>query len=238
MSMGEMHIYSDSILTFLMLSCGFHAAGIKNIIPIFTVDWMKCINDLLLSRLLKYFKLYLIWVLFRRNNNEMNICFAPQVFSSSPTCCLCSLVGFQSSSWRLHLDSSWNKEGSLPGTLHPSLKVPALVSDVRFTVTTFLYVAISPPGGPSCLPQVWAWLRWWLCSSVTLTTSWSWFGGSIFSSTPSPPRCPGPPAGTLGTPQTARRISDVPATTVVLPSPCRQSPLPVCSPPHPWWTCL
>lgn len=217
-----------------MVICGFHAAGIKSIIPIFTVAW-KCINDLLLNRLLNYFKLNYIWL---GRCCEINRCYAPQVFSSSPTCCLCSLVGSQSSSWRLPLDSSWSKEGSLPGTLHPSLKVPALDSDARFTVTTFLYVAISPPGGSSRLPQVWAWPRWWLCSSVTLTTSWSWFGGSIFSSTPSPPRCPGPPAGTLGTPQTARRISDVPATTVVLPSPCRQSPLLVCSPPHPWWTCL
>lgn len=51
---------------------------------------------------------------------------APQVFSSSPTCCLCSLEGSQSFSWRLHLDNSWSKEGSLPGTLHPSLKVSGL----------------------------------------------------------------------------------------------------------------
>lgn len=62
----------------------------------------------------------------------------PQVFSWSPTCCLCSLVGSQSSSWKLHLDSSWSKEGSLPGTLHPSLKVPTLVSDARFIIMPFL----------------------------------------------------------------------------------------------------
>lgn len=164
--------------------------------------------------------------------------FTPQVFSSSPTCCLCSLVGSQSFSWRSHLDNSWSKEGSLPGTLHPSLKVSGLVSDIHYTVSPFLDVPISPPGGSSHLPQVWAWPRWWLCSSVTHTTSWFWCGGSIFSSTRSPPRCPGPPVGTPGTPWTARRISGVPATTVVLPSPSRQAPLLVCSPPHPWWTCL
>lgn len=164
--------------------------------------------------------------------------FAPQVFSSSPTCCLCSLEGSQSFSWRLHLDNSWSKGGSLPGTLHPSLKVSGLVSDIHFTVTPFLDVPISPSEGSSHPPQVWAWPQWWLCSSVTHTTSWFWFGGSIFSFTPSPPRCPGPPVGTPGTPRTAQRISGVPATTVALPSPCRRSPLLVCSPPHPWWTCL
>lgn len=73
-------------------------------------------------------------------NNDVYLYFAPQVFSWSPTCCLCLLVGSQSSSWKLPLDSSWSKEESLPGILHPSLKVATLVSDTRFTIIPFLHV--------------------------------------------------------------------------------------------------
>lgn len=103
-----------------------------------------------------------------------------------------------------------------------------------------MYFRFSHPGGsPHPLLQVWAWPQWWLCSSVTRTTSWFWCGGSIFSSTPSPTRYPGPYVGTPGTPRTARRISAVPATTAALPCPRRQSPPLACSPPPPpWWTCL
>lgn len=46
-----------------------------------------------------------------------------QGFSWYPTCWLCLSGVSQCSFWRLHWDSSWSKEESLPGTSHPSSKV-------------------------------------------------------------------------------------------------------------------
>lgn len=161
--------------------------------------------------------------------------------SWSPTCCLCSSEASQSSSWRLRWDSSWSREGSLPGTSRPSSKVATSVCvscstpeicDSKVS-TLFFCLFVSPC--PAC--QVWAWPRWWSCSSVTRTTSWFWCGASTFSSTLSPTRCRGPRADTPGTLRTARRITDAPATTAAPPCPHQRPPPPASSPPRPCWTC-